>query len=261
MKTAILYAIVVGSLMACPTAGLSQEPGALKMEPVIPAGPLLRAAPEFSAWVVKYVYADDKKPGATPSSPAQPLPGSTSKRPRQIVTTKTGRIVHEEVTDLSGAKAERWYVGSTLYTKPGDQSPWFQSDNSGKDGAFFDSGYVPLAPNGYRDCDGITPENFAGTTVANDGRPMLVFVPGGAKKLDLRNSNQQREQMAKQSTIACVDAEERRPIVLKDASVTRIYEFKAPPAAMQSLPPGLADAIRKGEEGRARLHQPPPRPY
>ena len=240
-----------------PAGEASSAQGPVK--PELPAGPLLRSAPDFARWEVSFTYAEEKKKdgGSTTKSRA---PGANT-RLLKTVTTKTGRVIHEEQTNAQDQVTDTWFNGPVQYVKSAAGPTWFQSDNLTVGGALADGGYHPMPANGFRTLDWINEGNYAGT-VPYGKSTCLIFVPGGYRQLDLRGDAEQRQKrMEAVNEIAYIDADTRLPIAVRSGAELQTYHFEQPPTAMQSLPADLADQIKKGAEARARLEQPAARPY
>ncbi len=241
--------LVLAFSLACSSGNaLAQENPAGTLE--IPAGALLKAAPEFSKWTVTYNY---------PAQPVADSPRLTGDETHRVTTIKTGKIISEDLVDGRGCHTETWHVGALQYLKPHGKPTWFESSPSaGVDPVSTD--YSPLPPNGFRAWDWVGRDSYAGR-VALEGGDTFVFVPGGAQRLDLSIPGKAKERIAAQPLVAFVNAETRLPLALRSGSVTQRFVFDPPPNAIQSLPADLLDQIRKGEEARQRLYQPAPRPY
>lgn len=216
----------------------------------LPVGPLLKSAPDFSQWTVKYEYPKATDPKDQAQNGAETI---------QVSIVKTGNIVSEEIVDRRGGHESIWHVGGTQYRKPAGQGDWFESVAS-VGGNIGNSDFSPLPANGYRGWDWIGPDSYAGT-IALDTGACFVFVPGGAQKLKASGGAPTKDQIAAQPLIAFVNVETRLPVALRVGGITQRFVFAAPPTAIQQFPSDLADAIKKGEEARRRLFQPAPRPF
>ncbi len=216
----------------------------------MPAGALLKAAPEFSKWTVTFDY---------PSRQGTNPPPLTGDETHQVSVTKTGKIVSEDVVDGRGCHLETWYFGDQQYRKPHGKNVWYLSVPARHDSPV-DPDYTPLPANGFRDWEWVGKDSFVGTMALDDGK-WLVFVPGGAKTMDLTNPARIRERLAALPVVAYVNAETRLPHLLRAGGVTQRFLFGAPPAGIQTPPPDLVEQIKKGEEARSRLLQHAPRPY
>jgi len=222
-----------------------------------PSGPLLASAPDYSQWVVTFTYPEDKNPtsGADASGPA---PAYLTTRTRTITTTKTHEVIHEEFVDGRGEKFDEWHVGNIAYTKGSGSNLWGELDPS--DLANGSAHFQPLPASGFRNLDWITKDSYAGT-MKYSGRDCLVFTLVSPHKTNLFKLTTPESQLESLATYALIDAETRLPVIVKAEGMTRLYQFKNAPTEKLTLPPDLAEQLRKGEEGRKRLNQPMPRPY
>lgn len=249
----MLYALGVFFWITCSAtaqqADASAAPSAAPME--VPAGCLLENAPAFSKWTVTFTYQKDPNPAAAPR---------TGSEPSQMIVTKTRNIIREEIVDGKGQRTETWHVGATQYRKPAGDSTWYEAGPTDNGFAASDPTYSPMPANGFRGWDWIGKDTYTGTTALDLGT-CLVFVPGGSTKLNLSNPARIKEQLAAQPVVAYVSEDKRLPVALRMGTMLQRFQFAQPPDAMQTLSPDLNEQIKKGEEGRARLYQPAPRPY
>ncbi len=257
MKTYLLFSALLVSAMVASgqqTATEAAGSGAGK-KPDLPTGPLLRTAPDFSQWQVVFTYPDEKiTEKATP--PPRIIQTIRLLRPRSVVTTKTGRIIHEAVVDVADRTSDNWFEGAVQYMRINSDPTWYEVD-PGIPGT---TNYHPLPPSGFRDMELVQAANFAGVMPFGKGK-CLVFTPGGAAALDLSNPDEVEKRITLVSSIAYIDAESRLPIAVRTRSSLRTFHFNVPPTEVQSLPPDLAAQVRKGKEGRALLERPAERPY
>lgn len=252
MKTIILICALFGvTKVLCAQGGSSAKP----LKPSLPTGALLQTAPNYSQWEVVFTYTDEQKQDKSTESKPKVLFTGAETRVRKVLTTKTGRILHEEYTNIAGRAWEIWFSDSNQYQKSGTATIWFES----RPGQGGDGSYDPVPPSGFRKLDWIVPSNFAGT-ILNGNSSCLVFTPGGSQKLDLSDPAQQAAAIKAAPVVALIDAETRFPIVVRTQSEVRTYRFGPAPTQMQILPNDLATQIKQGDEGRARLYVPAPRP-
>lgn len=225
------------------------------------SGPLLKCPPDMAQWTVAFEYPEDKKkPDGSPPPP--PLPYFRL-RPAKVDTTRTRHMTREDLTDFNGCHRENWYVERTQYSKRHGESAWSQHEASSSHGAAPDPEFTPLPACVFRDVGWLTSENFMGL-VDYAGRPCLVFLPGGANgnaAVDLDDLARKPEKLEALGAWAFVDEATRLPVAIRWQNTTRTFTFGTPPTAMLTLPQDLQDAIRKGEQGRARLFQQAARPY
>ena len=226
------------------------EVGSRAGPPKLPDGPMLRPAEEYSQWEITFAYPEDKqKKDKGPDT-------SLAARPRKMVVTKTGRIVHEEQIDVGNTISELWFDGSKGYVKLGSNPTWLDLKGSR---LVVPASLVQLPPSGFQNVEFIKESNYAGTIPYDKGN-YLIFTPGGYEKLDLRDPAQQKR-METLNTIGYVDDETRHPVAVRISGVLRTFHFDPAPTEMQTFPPDLADQLKKGEEGNARFGKPAPRPY
>ena len=257
MKYWVFIMLVLGG---CRTT-FAQQPSDSPVKQSVPDGPLLRPAPSFAQWEITFQYSDDQRKKEQAGAPGAKAASTFDPRPRKVVTTKTGAIIHEEVTCVDGKAKHVWFNAGTQYVKHGGQSVWLEADpRKSTSGVSGDPDADPMPPSGFRKLEWVTSNNYAGT-IPYAGGNCFVFVPGGESKVDLHDSAKQAQLLSSQGTVAYIDAESRMPVAVRSEGETRSFHFNPTPSAMQALPADLANQIKKGEEGRARLDQRAPRPY
>ena len=226
-------------LPAATLHGQNLEP----MEP--PADPVLRPVPEFSEWVERFTYEQEKQ-GGLPNEPTLP---------RTVTTTQTRGIVHEIIDDISGGKTEKWQSGNTFYLKPLGQTFWGEYDPSFQENNLSPRIQFQIVPQGrFRDLDWIQRANFAGFG-KRAGAPVFYFTP-----LPINNVHPPAS-LENLPAVAVVDATTRMPILVRQDGSTRIFTFNEAPAAMQSLPSDLIQEIKEGIERRKKVFAAPKREY
>jgi len=248
---------IIGKILLGAIVALSTGPSAFAQNQALD-GPPLHAAPEFSQWTITLSYPDQRASKTATSAPA--IPPASDSRPKEIVTTKTKNIVHEETTEGRGAKSEKWYVGATQYRKDPGATVWFANEPNTLVNVQKDIYYTPLPPSGFRGLEWLTPETYAGA-ISYQGRKCLVFLPGGAGAINLSSPGSPDAALAALANVAFIDADTRLPVEVRSGGIIQYYQFASQAPAMQSLPPDLAEQIKKGEEGRKKLDTRPPRPY
>ncbi len=221
--------------------------------PVPPSGPLLQNAPEFSNWETNFTYPED-------SAKKDKAPANRETLPQQIITTKTGTIIHEVATSLGGKQTDKWYNGKLQYEKSATSGSWRVKTGSVTNGAYDDRTYVPFSATGFRDLDWISASTYVGT-IPYGNRTCLVFSKVGADKVNLGDSSTQKKTLGTLQTVAYIDAETRLPISMRDGGSVRVYHFTTPPTEMQTYPADLATDLKKGRDAQTRLLQLAPRPY
>ncbi len=243
-------------LCLCAAFARAQSPSPAAANP--PAGPLLRAVPDCSQWEITFRYPDDRR-SKERGAPVQ-ADASRNARPRKTVTTKTGRIVHEQQTDVIDRVTEWWFDGPTQYYKTAGDALWLQLLPDAHQSVGMATTYRALPPSGYHDLEWINETTYVGTILYGQGN-CLVFAPKGARSLDLSDPAQRPKLLEAAHTLAYVDADTRLPLAVKAGGVVRTFVFDAPPTQAQRFPADLAEQIKKAGEGRARLELPAARPY
>jgi hypothetical protein len=228
----------------------------------IPSEPLVHTAPAYSQWIMTFSYLEDQKeiPG-TPSGLAKPTPENVASRPRTVITTKTGEIIHEETVTVGGQRLENWQVDGSCYTKFPGKNFWsayekYAGTQLGSNAAIS----MILPESGFRGLDWINKKTYAGKIKTGSGY-CLVFVPGGRATVEAGNPDKQKA-LDLLPTVAYVDAETHLPVMVRVAGETRVFKFaQPPPASIQSLPSDLAEEIRQGDEIRAKRNAAPRQEY
>jgi hypothetical protein len=180
-------------------------------------------------------------------------------RMRTVITSKYGKIIHEEFIDVRGNRTEKWYVGGDEYWKPSGATTWSEAEafSNGQP----NPSYIPFPEFGYAALDRIARETYAGTVNYRE-RPCLVFIPGGAAALKVTDLVGQADQLAALSYVDLIDVVSRLPTEVRRGGEVDTYQFKdISPAPVNPLPPDLIQYIKKGREEKARLFQQAARPY
>ena len=94
-------------------------------------------------------------------------------------------MIHEELTNARQQTTDTWFDAGIQYMKSVTDSAWYRSEKMSPGSSRTDPYYHPLPPGGFSDVDLIKAENYAGIA-SYDKRNCLVFVPGGADKLNLK---------------------------------------------------------------------------
>lgn len=194
-----------------------------------PEGSLLRPPGNFARWQVVSVYSAKTQKKSHRERGSAP----TEDRSQKLVTTKTGRMIHEERTNVSQQLTDVWYDGGTQYTHQPGAPVWLRADgNSG------DPAYQPLPELGYREVGLIKADNYVGTFMYNT-HPCLVFTSDHTQKIDWNKPAAVQKQLKKLETVAFVDEETRLPVEIRAGGETRTFQFDPPPTRMQTLPADL----------------------
>jgi hypothetical protein len=212
-------------------------------KPAPPDGPLLAPAPDFAQWTVTFTYPKD------PSQKDNAAPAAPETRTKTIITTKTKDIVHEETINGLGAKREDWHIGTVQYALVPGSTTWYQG-----------SAKSDFPAKGFRDLDWVTEDNYIGRG-SLAGHACLIFAPSSPQRASGQNGAGLMESLDTLPTVAYIDAETRLPVQVRENGVSRAFQFASPPTEVLSLPPDLEANLQKVEQTRARLSQPPPRPY
>jgi hypothetical protein len=246
MKAPGYFLLAAGALAFSPVSVRAQD----AQRPVPPSGELLAAAPSYAKWTVNFSYLRAGAPG----EPPMPAPAQGSQL-KSITTTRTRGIVHLQTVDGNGATGDRWFVDNTEYFQLTGSPTWYETHpGSGTGSVKFDG---PDA-NGYMGLDWITPKGYMGLTQFG-GRPCLVLTRFYADAA--RNKLVSPGEYQTLDSYALIDAGTRLPAQIKDNGTVETYQFDTAPTDRQQLPDDLAKVIKNVEDMRARLSQPPPRPY
>lgn len=215
---------------------------ALAQQPIPPAGPLLKRAPELSTWTVTYAApraADEKEPAA----------GMPVESPRRIVVIKTGDIRHAVITDAEGKRTEMWSIpGIQGFLRPEWKEPLL-SDGSNA----FDAFYVNFAATDFPGFEWVSAKNFHGLEKVGD-RDCLVFQDR------VRPAESTPEEPLPVLT-AFVDLSTRLPVKLDNGGEVTNYRFDPPPVQKLSLPPEVHAAIEARAQKIREMARKPARPF
>jgi hypothetical protein len=201
-----------------------------------PAGPLLAPAPEYSKWVVTFTYPQNGAGAET--------------RTKTITTTKTQDVVLEAMVTANGLEHDIWHVGEIQYDYLADSKIWLEPPPKTS------REYDPMPANGFRDLDWIAMNNFIGRIKSPNGF-YLVFSPVATRKLA---AGAQLDQVKSLATYALIDDQTRLPALAQENFITRVYQFETPPVDKLTLPQDLEQILKKEQDVRARMNQ-PPRPF
>jgi hypothetical protein len=240
-----LFLLAAWSLGSLPMALVAQE----SAPPQPPPGNLLKSAPDYTQWTV-----DFSVPQSDSDTPTPP-PAGQQYKPKQITTTKTGSIIHEQFVYGTGQTFDRWFIGQTLYLHDPASNQWMEA-HPGQTGAGL--GYNGLPANGFRDLDWINSSNYVGM-VQHAGHQDLVFTqshPSRGKSANLSPGLYQQW-----DTYALIDLSTHLPEEVKQLGAVGKYRFTDLPHQPQEMAPDLAKIIQQGQDIRAHLSQMPPRPY
>lgn len=257
---------------------------AAEEKPPLPAGPLIKSAPDFAAWQVTFQYPPKSTAHSAKAGEANP---STPKAGRiaQCTVTKTLPNRCEVAVDESGQKTVFWCAGKIQYTyRPGYNPPFMSiPGNPG------DDSYRDMAQD-FPEFRWISKENFVGVK-AMSGRDCLVFqaaisraalepekkvdpeweqinrvltgniADAGGQKSPGKPLDDPQKTSPTAASIAYVDLVTRLPVLLSLPSETRSYKFLPAPTAILPLPGDIAKQVEGFEQYSKKLAQPALRPY
>jgi hypothetical protein len=227
----------------------------------LPASPLLRPAPDFYQWTITFSYPDSEpknNPGAAPA-PATAPAKVLGDRTQTITTTKTGKIIHEEIVSMSGGKTDAWQIDGNYYIKYPGRTIWAayeKADTSEAGGLLRET--VMLPPSGFRGLTWITGGTYAGRTTAEYG-DCLVFAPGGPSAV---GGDLSAQKLATLPIIAYINPKTRLPLMDRELDGTRAFTFSPLSSnSLQTLPDALTAEIQAGNALRARNNAAPRKEY
>lgn len=220
---------------------------ALAQQPAPPAGPLLKRAPEMSAWTV--TFSASRPPEKPPETAAEKPPES----PRRVSVTKTGDIRHAVIVDAEGRKTEMWSApGIQAFLRPGWKEPLLS------DGAnAFDAFFVNFAATDFPGFEWISAKNFRGIEKAGE-RDCLVFQDKAAA-LDRGTPAEPGGQLP--VLTAHVDLSTRLPVKLDNGGEVATFRFAPPPSAKLALPADVLAAIGARAQQLREQARKPARPF
>ncbi|MBE2203416.1 MAG: hypothetical protein IAE94_03610 [Chthoniobacterales bacterium] len=211
---------------------------AFAQQPVPPAGPLLKRAPDFSSWIV--TFSVSRTPGTEPDPAAGELPPL-----RKIQVVKTGDIRHAVLVDAEGRRTEMWAApGIQAFLRPDWKEPLLTDGVNA-----FDALFVNFSTSDFPGFEWISPRNFRGVEKAGN-RECLVFQDKVAHA-DATTGEAAPMQMA------FVDLSTRLPVKLDNGGEIANYRFENPPTARLIVPPDVVSAI---EARAARIRETARRP-
>lgn len=253
---ALFVALILCSGTAVAQSAASSGTPEAPLKPVLPSGPLLQSVAAFAEWTITFSYPEERQKPA----PGEPAPAAAylNKRIRTIDTTKTQEIVREVITSVDGSKISEWTLGNTQFRKSADSPLWLQGQLDSTTGSAAPGGTLPAS--GFRDMDWISKDAYMGTIKYGD-KNCLVFSPGAPLNLELLKGAEQMKKLDELGRVALIDATTRFPVEVRMDGVIRYYQFGDAPDMRLTLPPDLLAQIKNGNEARARLLQPAPRPY
>lgn len=234
----------------------------------LPAGPLLKRAPDPYEWVIRVDTEESAKPPQEGKAPPPPPP-------KTVVVTKGGKVVREVASYANGTAVEMWHRGGASVTKSQGNQTWIVSPTSTT--GFESPDYVTSDFSGL---EWISPSTFTGIQSLG-GRKVMVFTgsvcdKGATELAIIKNGvDRQRGEEAlsghivtkafdpkdyKVPTVAYIDLETRLPLILKYGNLTRSYQYRNPSQSILTLPPDAVKAVSESEKYRASLSRGPAAP-
>lgn len=254
--------ILLAVLTSCTANASAQQSGdgASSTSDVLTGQPL-HAAPDFHQWTITYSYPEDQKTNGqgAATGAANPFPASMGDPPRTILTTKTGTIIHEETTSVSGKLTDAWQVDGSFYIKYPGQSLWMACEKANpSESATRLRVALLLPPSGFRGLDWIKRQAYAGRTKTDYG-DCLIFVPGGLSAVGGDLSSQKLDSFP---ILAYVDAATRLPVRIRGQDGTRMFTFNQLASnSPQTLPDALTAEIKADNAIQAQRDAAPRREY
>jgi hypothetical protein len=237
--------------------------------PPLPAGPLLKRAPDYSTWTVTCQ--------GHPLEASAPLKTGTTgegshkdKEPVTMFSTviKTGSTILEQNVDAGGQRHQIWHAsGIRVIPVPGSSNPMVCPDYGGGDIVS-----INFASSDFSGFDWLSQSTYTGI-VKYQGNDCIVF-NGTVSPLSVREQMEERgfiEQSRalgqsvpdalKVPAVACIDLQTRLPLYAQFGHEKRVYQYGAPPTAPLALPTELAGPVKAYVQKIARLSAPASRAY
>lgn len=237
----------------------------------LPAGPLLKRAPDSLEWEIRIDTDESLKPSKASQEGNAPPPPP----PKIVLVTKGGKVVREMISYANGSQVEIWHrSGATVSRKPGDKV-WNVSPIT--TAGFESPDYIKSDFSGL---EWLSPSTYTGVQ-ALGGRKVIVFAGNVCDKSAtdlsiLKNGvDRQRGYEAIEGNIstkafdagdylvpavAYIDLETRLPIKLQYGNLVRTYSYRVPAQSVANLPPDAEQAIGAFEKYRASLSRGPAAP-
>jgi hypothetical protein len=207
--------------------------------PLLPPGPLIQQrAPEMAYWSVTKAY------GSLSDAVAKRAPTSASgAKPDQppsvkINLVKTGDIMLVQRVDASKEAWNTWRAGGLEFVVWPDGKQCIETGAPNQD--LVNPFFTDFSTSDFPGFDWISLQNYTDHETLM-GFTCIVFKSG--------------------SKAAYVDIESRLPIALVDLGQASIYEWKAPPQAMLTLPAVVQAQVRQRQKAAAQMAQPAERPF
>ena len=208
---ALFFGRILTPLVADPSSSYDPAP--------LPPGPILANVPDFSAWRIDYSYASQGAgPNGSASSNAGISPTPTNSHlPKTLSITHTKPLWHAVMVDLSGAKNETWYDGTTRYEQASDPSKFIPISNGNPDAHALKSYFTRGQE--FPDVEWVSPGTYLGTEKASG---FWVFQQPG------------------EGAMLWVNPATRFPVRWTKGGETRVFEVLPTPTGLLTLPPSVA---------------------
>jgi len=167
--------------------------------------------------------------------------GFTETRTRTITTTKTGKIIHEEIVGAQGSKYDSWHVGRNVYDKWTGSPSWTQEPAN-----------AVHASGEFRGLDWLSKNDYVGS-LNYSGHHCLVFVQDAPPTLNVESSSFEMEQLDTFHNVAFIDSESRLPVETRTFGTYSSYRFTDAPTDKLTLPEDLVTQLKHDQEILSRL--------
>jgi hypothetical protein len=264
MKKLSLLCLAGGwASVLCAQSAAPAAPAAPTPRPVLPSGPLLERAPEFSQWTIT-----SKTSGAAPVADGQTNAAATAATPAPapaaggspgqkappsptdltITVIKTKNIRFEQTEGTGAGKLQKWCFPDMQLTVRGRGAPIVSLNNT----ATHSADYTDYSKSDFSGFGWIAAKNFTGI-VKTMGQDCLVFKD--KVKLDAEAPGE-----AARPAVACIAVESRLPVALQVGDEVRTYQFGAAPTDMLVPPPDIGKVLEKWRKSIRQAALPPTKP-
>lgn len=203
-------------------------------KPPLPAGELLKRAPDFSKWTVIYSYPESK-PAKGGDSPKAGNPGPV--RLATLTVTKTKNIYVEQKTYTDGSVKQSWRLGDMqiCFSDFKTVNIYDRSSFPSADGELLANPelYTDYSKTDFPGLEWVSARNYAGVQTLNDVE-CLVF--------------RENPPINPANPTAYIDLQTRLPVRLVSQESTNTYTFDPTPPVPISLPPEIQQLL----ESRAK---------
>ncbi len=202
--------------------------------PPTPKNPLLHRAPVFASWTVQFSYKPDEKQ----TSPAKPLPPTTTDQVQSLTVTKTNQTYWEQTVFKSGKKEEKWILdGVQLLMLPGSNVivPVSASNPDSRD-----PNYSDYSKSDFDGFSWVSLDTYKGIRTY-EGKPAYLF------ELPRPQGN----------LTALLSVETQMPLYFSDAQTTRAYVYNPAPSAPLTPPANFLSVLGTYNKGIGSLTRRP----